>query len=206
MCTPDAMNRRSWPWRSAEPGWLRIARETRNPLLRGPTRGERLAARAAAALVTIAMCAAAVLPALVYRVGVAKERADSGRRPVRAIVASQAVDMANRGLHPPMTLLNVTYPFRDMTHRGTVSVPSPPATGTRITVWVSPEGGIVPKPQGRCQTIVQTILAVLGGLLVLAGIMWGGPALLAAWSIRLRSQEWEKEWLAFDIADRPPRP
>jgi hypothetical protein len=133
---------------------------------------------------------------------VAAERADAGRRPVTVTVTRQVQSTESHAIHPAYALLEVTYKIDGVSRTATMPSLFGAAVGTEQEAWVDQQGRLVPQPQTHPATLAQTGLIALAGGVFLLGITIGGRAALAAWSMRLREQEWEAEWLAFDTDRR----
>jgi hypothetical protein len=178
--------------------WRRLARQTHNPLLRQPTRPERLVKRVALALLAAVTLATAFGCVLVYRSGAAAEQAQGERRPVKVTVVRQVESTMSGATYPTEALLEVTYRVDGESRVSTLPTLFGAARGSQLDAWVDQEGRLTSRPHTRPTTLAQTCLTAVGGLVLLIGLAVGGRAAFAAWSLRLRAQEWEAEWRLFD--------
>lgn len=202
MGTADLHSDDSWPGRSGMRTWRREARRTNNPLLRRPTPAERKMRWIGFALLALVVLVTALGCLHAYRCGVVAERADAGRRPVTLTVTRQVQSEESRNIYLAHALLEVTYEIDGVSRTATMPSLFGAAVGTKQDAWVDQEGRLVPQPQTHSATLAQTGLIALAGGVLLLGLTIGGRAALAAWSMRLRAQEWEAEWLAFDTDRR----
>jgi hypothetical protein len=190
----------NWPWagRPGGRGWRRLARRTHNPLLRRPTSGERLVKGVAMALFTLMVLATAVGCVLVYLSGAAGERAEADHRPISVTVVKQLQPTASGSYYLADTFLEVTYQVDGETRVATLTTRFGAAPGARIDAWVDREGRLTDRPQTRSVTLARTVVAAVGGLILLISVAMAGRTAVNAWSMRLRAQEWEADWLLFD--------
>lgn len=191
--------------RSGRPGarnWRREARRIRNPLLRRPTSAERRARGIGFVLLALVALATGLGCLDSYRGGVAVERAEADRRPVKVTVIRQVQSTQTRNIYLSDALLEVTYRIDGVTRTATMSSVFGAAAGTEQDAWADQEGRLVPRPHTHSTTLVQTGLIAIAGVVILVGLTVGGRVALAVWSMRLRAQEWEAEWLAFDTDRR----
>jgi len=202
MGTADVQHHGPWPGRSRDRDWLRVARRTNNPLLRRPTARERTVRRLAFAVLALATLAVVAASALVYRAGITAERSDAARRPVTVTVVRQVQPTASSNVYLSDVQLEVTYTVDGVTHDTTLSTLFGAAPGTQLDAWVDPRGELTSRPQNHVATLVQSGLAGLGGLVLLACLAIGVRVGLGAWTMRLRGREWDEEWRALDTTGR----
>jgi hypothetical protein len=198
MSSADVQHGGSGPGGPGDRSWLRLARETNNPLLRRPTPQERLARRIGLFLLIVTAVASLTASVLVYRAGTAAERADAGRRPVSVTVLRQLEPATSSNVYLSQARLEVGYQFDGVSRVSTMPTLFGAVTGADLDAWVDAEGRLAPPPQTATATLAQTALTVLGSLVLLLSLAIGGRAGLAAWSMQHRMREWEQEWLAFD--------
>jgi hypothetical protein len=198
MSSADLHHGGPGPGRPGDRGWLRLARETNNPLLRRPTAQEQLVRRIGLALLVVTAAASLLASVLVYRVGTAAERADAGRRPVSVTVLRQLEPTASGSVYLSDARLEVSYPFDGVSRVSTMPTLFGAETGAHLDAWIDAQGQLVPPRQTATATLAQTALTVLGSLVLLLTLALAGRTGLAAWSMRRGMQEWEQEWLALD--------
>jgi hypothetical protein len=198
MSSADVQHGGSGPGRPADRSWLRLARETNNPLLRRPTSRERLARQIGVFLLAVTAVVALTASVLVYRAGTAAERADAGRRPVSVTVLRQLEPTTASNAYASQVRLEVRYQFDGVDRVSTMPTLFGAVTGAQIDAWTDAQGELVSPPQTAMATLAQTALTVLGSLMLVLSLAFAGRAGLAAWSMRHRMREWEQEWLAFD--------
>jgi hypothetical protein len=198
MNTADVQQDGPWPRRRMRREWLRVARETGNPLLRRPTAAERRLRVATWSLLGVLALVTAAGCLFVLRAGLRQEQAEAGRRPVQVVVVGQLQPTNVSNTYPSDALLQVTYTVDGITRQGTMPSLFGAGTGTRMDAWVDRDAALVARPQSRASTVAQTLLAAIGGAVMLASLVLGARTGLAAWSMRLRSQEWDAEWMLLD--------
>ncbi|HET9658346.1 MAG TPA: hypothetical protein VFP72_23545 [Kineosporiaceae bacterium] len=198
MSAPDVQQGGPWPRRGAGRSWRRTARETGNPLLREPTPAERRTRLLTWSLFVLIVALAVIGCGVVLRTGLAAERAEADRRPIRVTVVAQLQPTTASGSYLSDGLLQVSYQAGGVTRQGTLPSLFGASPGATLDAWIDHQGALVSRPQTRAVTVAQTLLAVVGGLVLLGSLALGAHAALSAWSMHLRSQEWEAEWLALD--------
>jgi len=203
MNTADLRRRGPWPRWPPRQEWLRVARQTGNPLLRLPSRRERIVRRLvwwALVLVGVAVVGGCLL---VYTSGTATERAQADRRSVTVTVVGSRESSTTGNVYLSDALLRVTYEVNGESREGVLPSAFGAATGANLHAWIDRNGDLVPRPQTRPATVAQTSLAAVGALVLLTSLALGCRTGLAAWSARLRSAEWDAEWLLLDTGRFP---
>lgn len=198
MSAPDVQRDGPWPRRGVGRSWRRTARETGNPLLREPAPAERRARLLTWSLFVLIVTLTVIGCGVVLRAGLAAERSEADRSPIRVTVAAQLQPTSANGAYLPDGLLQVTYQAGGVTRQGTLPSLFGASPGGTLDAWVDHQGALVSRPQTRAATAAQTLLAVIGGLVLLGSLAVGANAALSAWSMHLRGQEWDAEWLALD--------
>jgi hypothetical protein len=198
MSTADVHHEGPWAPRPGGRAWLRVARQTHNPLLRRPTPKERLVKGLGLALLAVVVVVTGLGCAVVLRSGLAAERAQAGRRPVTVTVVRQLQPTASGNVYFSQADVEVSYQVDGVDRVSTLPTLFGASPGAELEAWVDHDGQLAPRPQNHTATMAQTLLAGFGGLVLLVSLALGGQAAFKAWSLRLRAEEWEAEWLLFD--------
>lgn len=202
MRTADAREHYLVHWPAARP-WTRTAIRTRNPLLRVPTRRERVVTRLAFAGLVLLVSLMALLCLVTFQRGAAAERAQAGsRQQVTATVVSAGDPRAvgNRYLAP--TRARVSYVVGGATRTATLPSTGPAAAGSTLTLWVDRAGDPVVPPQGRSLTVRNTVLVGLLGLAIVVVLASAGRSAYDEWSLRQHLDEWDVDWVRFNLRRR----
>lgn len=198
MSTAHMHHHGAWGHGAGGRAWLREARRTNNPLLRRPTPMERLVKLLCIGLLVLATVAAGIACGLVLATGLGAERAQADRRPVSVVVVRPAGSTSASSRYLTAASLEVRYEVDGVTRVSTLPTSFGAVPGAGLHAWADGTGQLVSRPQTRLTTTVQTLLAVVGGLVLLVSLALGGRAGFTAWTDRLRADEWEAEWLEFD--------
>jgi hypothetical protein len=173
--------------------WLREARRTSNPLLRRPTRQERVAVLAAVVLAAVFASLAGLAVASVYAQGVHDEVAQRlDRQPVTATVET-APDPAGVLLQSSAYGV-VTYSWKDRPHREVARMDLSQVAGSQVTVWLGGSGLPVDPPRSRDETTADTVGAGTLALTLLVILIAAEVHGVREWRLRSRSRQWEVEW------------
>ncbi len=197
------------PWNSYSlyrvlgPTWVWNAVRSRNPLLRGQSRQERVVARLiATGLVAFALAGIGACLAI-YLHGVSAERAEgTARHQVTATIrgVSDPSLVGRRYLAAPQ--VNVSYPFAGGTRTGVSDTSQGSATGSTVRLWVDARGQLIGAPRSHATTVRETGLVGLSALGLLALLAAAGRAGYDAWTLRRHADEWDLAWLCFDATRR----
>jgi hypothetical protein len=198
MSTAHMHHDGAWESRPGGRAWLREARRTGNPLLRLPTRRERAVRMFSIGLLVAATLATGLGCGLVLRAGLVEEQAQADRRPVTVTVLRQLEPSAAGNAYLNAATLEVRYQVGGAARVSTMPTIFGAVNGTTLDAWVDRAGNLASRPQTRLATVVQTLLAAVGGLVLLVGLALGGWVGYVAWTEQLRGDEWEAEWLAYD--------
>lgn len=198
MRTADPREQYLAHWPAVHP-WTRLALQTRNPLLRGQTRKERVVTRLAFAGLVAASLSVVLLCLLTFQRGLTMERAGALSR--HQVVATV------EGLVPPRVVgdryqlpgqLRISYPYSGVTRTAVVDAIAETGQGDHLNLWVNSAGVLADLPQTRTQTLRNTSLAALLGLSILVLLAAGGRRTYDAWSIRQHVNDWDADWARFD--------
>jgi hypothetical protein len=184
------------------PEWFREARRTGNPLLRPPSRSERVVATLGVAAFVALTAFLAVLPFQVYARGSAVEGAQAHRSSITATVDSPPTTSPATAEGWSPVFASVTYSWHGLSQHGITVVDGNEKVGTQIPVWIDADGFLTDAPRGHTQTQVDAIATALLALCLLPVIGFLGRLGYRRWLLRRRCSLWDDEWLRF-VAREP---
>lgn len=195
MSTDQAHQPRQRPrWRVGR-AWLREARRTHNPLLRRPTRRQRIIALTGCSLLVLGVIGTIVMTVLVFRAGSTAERVQARERTSVIATVQGSADpklVGERYLSGSDFL--ASYSWKGATRQGVLQAPTGAVVGEQVHAWVDRDGQLVPEPQTRLTSLVQTGWALLLAASVLAALGTAGVAGYRSWSLRQHFADWDEEW------------
>ena len=185
-------------WRHLRaPDWMRDARRSGNPLLRPPSRGERVVATLGVAAFVALTAVLAVLPFQVYARGSAVEGTQAHRASITATVdAPPTTSPATAEGWSPI-FASVAYSWHGLSRHGITVVDGNEKIGTQVRVWIDADGYLTDAPRGHTQTQVDAIATAVLGLCLLPVFWFLGHMAYRRWSLRRRCSLWDDEWLRF---------
>lgn len=202
MRTADAREHYLVHWPAARP-WTRTAIRTRNPLLRVPTRRERVVTRVAFGGLVLLVSLMALLCLVTFQRGAAAERVQSAsRHQVAATVVSSGAPRATGDRFLVPTRARVSYVVDGTTRTATLPSSGPAPAGATLTLWVDRAGGPVAPPQSRSLTVRNTLLVGLLGLAIVVVLASAGRSAYDEWSLRQHLDEWDVDWVRFNLRRR----
>ncbi len=184
---------------AAHQSWLRVAKETGNPLLRAPSRCERGARWLGWTVVLLLVAGAIACTLLVYRHGMsAKGDETRARHQVTATVLRWADTRVVGNPYLVASQVDVSYPVGQRTMQGSVTTTDPVQPGSTLQIWIDADGQMVRPPRTLWTVGYDTTLAGLLGALGVGVIAVGLRTWYVAWVQRHHLDEWEAEWLVLD--------
>ncbi|MFF3511646.1 hypothetical protein [Streptomyces sp. NPDC002573] len=120
----------------------------------------------------------------------------SGRRQVVAILLERVTDAApthaDVSNNASATVRWTTPDGRLRT--GRVAVPAHTPVGTRVRVWTTSRGDLVPRPPDRSDAMLRSSLAGAGAAVAVGGTVWGSARAVRALLDRRRMKQCALEW------------
>jgi hypothetical protein len=178
--------------------WMREALRTRNPLLRRPSRVERIVAALGLAALALIGVGVFAITWNVYADGGAQERGQAGgRSAISATVDSQPSPslIGVQGTIPAFA--SVTYLWQGLDRDAIVPVASTSRPGDRVSVWIDFAGRLTGEPRSHVETILDSVATGTLGAAVFTVACYFGTIVYRAWAMRRRCALWDAEWLQF---------
>ncbi|POX51204.1 hypothetical protein [Streptomyces sp. Ru72] len=177
----EGFRRRLWRWR-------------RSPLRRTSDLIEAWLLLAAWLLGVLGGATAGMVAAMAADRGFEEDR--SGRRQVVAVLLERVRDVAPTHAdvrsNADATVRWTTPDGRMRT--GRAAVPAHTPVGTRVQVWTSPRGDLVPQPADRSEAALRSSLLGAGAAVAVGVTVWGSARAARALLDRRRMRQWALEW------------
>ena len=178
--------------------WLREARRTGNPLLRRPTRAERLVAGAGLSLLALTAIGVILFSLRVFVDGRSVEgRQAASRTTATATVDSQPITVTMGPQSALPAFASVTYLWHGSPRSGMVPVTGSARPGDRVRVWLDAAGVLTQPPRSRAETVFDAVETGALGMAGLAVASYHGCVGYRRWWMHRRSALWDTEWLHF---------
>ncbi|MGD9527137.1 Rv1733c family protein [Pseudonocardia sp.] len=162
-----------------------------------PDRIEDAAAWLLATLALLATLGAALVGQAVYAAA-AGEQARTDRVQVTATVLEDAPPVLTPGPAAPAMSVRAAWTAPDGPHTGQIVVAGQLPAGSVYPIWVDLSGRPVPAPPSTVDAVVSGVAlamsVLVGAFSMLAGLWWA----VRAWTRRLASAAWEREWAAVE--------
>ncbi|OIK28104.1 hypothetical protein VT52_008235 [Streptomyces malaysiense] len=172
----------------------RLWRWRRSPLRRTSDVVEAWLLLAAWTLGVLGGAAAGTVAAAAADRGFEEDR--SARRQVVAVllgrVREAAPTHADVGDNAGATVRWTTPDGRPRT--GRAAVPAHTPEGTRVPVWITSRGDLVPRPPDRSDALLRSSLIGAGAAMAVGGTVWGSARAVRALLDRRRMRQWALEW------------
>jgi hypothetical protein len=177
---------------------MREALRTQNPLLRRPSRVERIVAVLGLAALAVMGVGVFAITWNVYAVGGVQERGQAaGRSEISATVESEPTPslIGAQGTIPAFA--SVTYLWQGLDRDGIVPVASTSMPGDQVSVWIDSAGRLTGEPRSHVETVLDSVAAGTLGTAVFTVACYFGTFLYRAWAMRRRGALWDADWLQF---------
>lgn len=179
--------------------WLRVAKQTGNPLLRAPSLRERQVWWLGWSVVTLLSVGLVLITVLVYRHGIEVRGAEArARHQVTATVLGWSDTRVIGNPYLVASQVVVSYPFERGTQQDVITCTESVEPGSTLPVWIDSTGRVVREPRTLWTVGYDTALSGLLGVMTVVSLGLGLRTWFAGWRQRRHLDEWESEWLAFD--------
>lgn len=174
--------------------WLR-ARWSKNPLLRRPTRAQRLSTVAVGLLCLVLALSIPVVALVTWDETSAQITHSKEIHTVQATVTTPrdptAVAAAPMGLPSPQT---VQWRWHGELHTDQLPATAVAVQGDVRTVRVDEHGRLLSSQWDTGNAVTLTLLATLATATTVTGVAFGALRLRRGWLLRHHAQAWEREW------------